>query len=108
MKQKHSPAQKRLTTLQMFYNYCCETYKNKLDGNDELLEQVYKIIDDRTYFRSDLELFYKLNGIKNNKVYLNILKDFITHDPKYFGLYKMCWITRQTSMAIIKLINEKL
>ena len=41
---KKSPSQKRLETLKVFFAYCCETYKNKLENNDELLQQVYNII----------------------------------------------------------------
>ena len=105
MKQIHSPAKKRLETLQFFYKYCCETYKNKLEGNDDLLQQVYKIIATKIHNENYLTLFY--GTFRNNEIYLKMLKDFTTFSIIHSGI-KRNWRIRQTSMAIIKLINEKL
>ena len=120
MKQTQSPAQKRLENLQLFYNYCCETYKNKLEGNDELLKQIYNIIQIRLLYTMQLNIF--INKPRNNGFYLQVIQDFIDLKTLYncwqisckirrrslYNWLKISWQIRQTSMAIIKLINEKL
>ena len=120
MKIKHSPAKKRLTTLQIFYNHCCENYKNNLEGYDDLLWQVYNIIGSKIHNEIYLKTFY--GTTRNNGIYLKILRDFIDLNKLYnygevswevrqtslYNLCKISWKIRQTSMAIIKLINEKL
>lgn len=123
MKQTHSPAQKRLETLQMFYKYCSETYKDKLAGNgkgDDLLWQVCNIIYLKIHKRDYFETVYGTKWSRN--VCLEILKDFIYFNKLYnycevsweirqTSIWNFCetaWEIRKASMAIIKLINEKL
>lgn len=104
MKQTRSPAEKRQETLKLFFDYCCETYKNKLEGNDELLQQVYNIIA-KLHGEVYMSIFY--GTTKNNKTYLKALQDFCKNEPVK-GWGSRDWHIRQTSNQIIKLINEKL
>jgi hypothetical protein len=101
---KKSPSQKRVETLKVFFAYCCETYKNKLEKNDELLQQVYDIIA-KMHGKSYMDLFY--GNARNNGIYIKVLEDFCKNKPiKGWGFRD--WKIRQTSNEIIKLINEKL
>lgn len=104
MKKTQSPAQKRLTTLKIFFDYCCETYKNKLEGNDKLLQQVYNIIA-KMHGEVYMDLFY--GNTRNNGIYIKALQDFYQNEP-VAGWGTRDWQIRQTSNEIIKLINEKL
>jgi hypothetical protein len=104
MKQTQSPAQKRLKDLNLFFEYCCETYKNKLEGNDELLQQVYNIIA-KMHGEVYMDIFY--GNTRNNGIYIKALQDFHKNEPvEGWGIRD--WKIRQTSNEIIKLINEKL
>lgn len=104
MKQTKSPAQKRQADLNLFFDYCCETYKNNLKGNDELLEQVYNIIA-KMQGEVYMDIFY--GNTRNNGIYIKALQDFCQNEPvKGWGF--RVWRIRQTSNEIIKLINEKL
>lgn len=123
MKKTQSPAQKRQETLKVFFAYCCETYKNKLEGNDELLQQVYNIIA-KMHGKGYMDFFY--GNTRNNGIYLKMLEDFCENEPikstvnkniyKSINQHKNIlllgtfrnWKIRQTSNEIIKLINEKL
>ena len=101
---KKSPSQKRVETLKVFFAYCCETYKNKLEKNDELLRQVYNIIA-KMHGEGYMDLFY--GNTRNNGIYIKALQDFCKNEPiKGWGFRD--WKIRQTSNEIIKLINEKL
>lgn len=95
-----SPAQKRLTTLTIFFAYCCETYKNNLKGNDELLQQVYNIIA-KMHGEVYMDIFY------GNTRNIKVLQDFCQNEPVKGEVFRN-WKIRQTSNEIIKLINEKL
>lgn len=102
---KQSPAQKRLKDLNLFFEYCCETYKkNKLEGNDELLQQVYNIIA-KMNGKSYMNLFY--GNTRNNGIYIKALQDFCQNKPIKGRVFRN-WKIRQASNEIIKLINEKL
>lgn len=104
MKKTKSPSKKRQEHLNLFFDYCCETYKNKLEGNDELLQQVYNIIIAKMHGAGYMDLFY--GNTKNNGIYIKALQDFCQNEPVNWGIRG--WKIRQTSNEIIKLINEKL
>ncbi len=101
---KQSPSQKRQQTLKVFFAYCCETYKNKLESNNKLLEQVYNIIA-KMHGEGYMDLFY--GNTRNNGIYLKALQDFYQNEP-VAGWEIRDWKIPQTSNEIIKLINEKL
>lgn len=106
MKQTQSPATKRLKTLKIFFDYCCETYKNNLNGNNKLLQQVYNIIA-KMHGAGYMDLFY--GNTRNNGIYIKALQDFCQNKPiKRKNMRFRNWKIRQTSNEIIKLINEKL
>lgn len=107
---KQSPSQKRLENLKVFFAYCCETYKNKLEGDDKLLQQVYNIIT-KMHGEAYMDLFY--GTTRNNGIYIKALQDFCQTKQIKGGRFYYCWVfrnwkIRQTSNEIIKLINEKL
>lgn len=104
MKKTQSPSQKRLKTLKVFFAYCCETYKNKLEGNDVLLQQVYNIIA-KMHGAGYMNLFY--GNTRNNGIYIKTLQDFCQNKPIKGRVFRN-WKIRQASNEIIKLINEKL
>ncbi len=103
MKQTKSPSKKRQADLNLFFKYCCETYKNNLNGNDKLLEQVYNIIA-KMHAEGYMDLFY--GNTRNNGIYIKALQDFCKNEPVNWGIRG--WKIRQTSNEIIKLINKKL
>ena len=104
MKQTRSPSKKRQETLNLFFAYCCETYKNKLEGNDKLLQEVYNIIA-KHHGEAYMNIFY--SNSRDNGTYLKVLQDFCKNEPVK-GWGSRDWHIRQTSNEIIKLINEKL
>lgn len=104
MKQTKSPSKKRQEALNLFFDYCCETYKNNLKGNNKLLQQVYNIIA-KMHGEVYMDIFY--GNTRNNGIYIKALQDFCQNEPvEGWGIRD--WKTRQTSNEIIKLINEKL
>lgn len=106
MKKTQSPAQKRQRTLKVFSDYCCETYKYKLEGNNLLLQQVYNIIA-KMHGAGYMNLFY--GNTRNNGVYIKALQDFCQNKPiKRKNMTFRNWKIRQTSNEIIKLIKENL
>ena len=102
---KKSPSQKRLETLKVFFAYCCETYKNKPEGNDDLLQQVYDIIA-KMHGERYMDLFY--GNTRNNGIYIKVLEDFCKNIKPIKGRVFRNWRIRQASNEIIKLINKKL
>ena len=106
MKKTQSPAQKRQAHLNLFFDYCCETYKNNLKGNNKLLQQVYNIIA-KKHGEGYMDLFY--GNTRNNGIYIKVLQDFCQNKPikGKVNVFRN-WKIRQTSNEIIKLINEKL
>lgn len=104
MKQTKSPSKKRQANLNLFFAYCCETYKNNFEGNDNLLQQVYTIIA-KMHGEVYMDIFY--GNTRNNGIYIKALQDFCKNEPvKGWGIRD--WKIRQTSNEIIKLINENL
>lgn len=104
MTQTKSPSKKRQADLNLFFKYCCETYKNNLKGNDRLLQQVYNIIA-KMHGEVYMDIFY--GNTRNNGIYIKALQDFCKNEPVKGEVFRN-WKTRQTSNEIIKLINEKL
>jgi hypothetical protein len=102
MKETRSPSKRRQETLKVFFAYCCKTYKIK--GNDNLLQQVYSIIE-KTQGKGYMDLFY--GNTRNNGIYIKALQDFCQNKPIKNMAFRN-WRIRQTSNEIIKLINEKL
>jgi hypothetical protein len=105
MKQTKSPSKKRQEALNLFFDYCCETYKNNLKGNNKLLQQVYNIIIAKMHGEGYMDLFY--GNTRNNGIYIKALQDFCQNKPIKGEVFRN-WKIRQTSNEIIKLINEKL
>ena len=101
---KQSPSHKRQQTLKVFFAYCCETYKNKLRGNDKLLEQVYNIIA-KMNGEGYMEFFY--GDTRNNGIYIKALQDFCQNESIKGRVFRN-WKIRQASNEIIKLIFKKL